>query len=65
MKELIYHRLFLPAIGRNSDRVCTVNAATGASATYAQHFDRVGRLIGGLRTLGVGRGDRFAIMTLN
>ena len=65
MKELIYHRLFLPAIGRNADRICTVNAASGATNTYAQHFDRVGRLIGGLRSLGVGRGDRFAIMTLN
>jgi long-chain acyl-CoA synthetase len=65
MKELIYHRLFLPAIGRNADRPCATNAATGATSTYAQHFDRVGRLIGGLRSLGVERGDRFAIMTLN
>ena len=65
MKELIYHRLLLPAIERNADRPCTTNASSGGTNTFAQHFDRVGRLIGGLRSLGVGRGDRFAVMTLN
>jgi long-chain acyl-CoA synthetase len=65
MKELIYHRLLLPSVDRNADRICATNAATGASTTYVEHLDRVGRLIGGLRSLGVGRGDRFAIMTLN
>ncbi len=65
MKELIYHRLLLPAIDRNADRVCVTNAGSGASSTFSQHFERVTRLIGGLQSLGVGRGDRFAIMTLN
>ena len=65
MKELIYHRLLLPAVARNAERVCATNAASGASTTYAQHFERVGRLIGGLGSLGVGRDDRFGIMTLN
>ena len=65
MKELIYHRLLLPAVERNADRLCATNAATGNSTTYAVHFDRVQRLIGALRGLGVGRGDRFAVMTLN
>lgn len=65
MKELIYHRLLLPAVERNADRTCAVNASNGFTTTYAQHLDRVGRLIGGLRSLGVGRGDRFAVMTLN
>ncbi|MBI4933054.1 MAG: AMP-binding protein [Actinobacteria bacterium] len=65
MKELIYHRLLLPSVERNADRTCATNAATGSSTTYAQHLERVGRLIGGLGSLGVGRGDRFAIMTLN
>jgi long-chain acyl-CoA synthetase len=65
VKELIYHRLLLPAVQRNASRVCTTNAGTGVSYTFEQHFDRVRRLIGGLRSLGVGRGDRFAIMTLN
>jgi acyl-CoA synthetase (AMP-forming)/AMP-acid ligase II len=65
MKELIYHRLLLPAVERNADRPCTTNAATGATQTYAEHLDSVGRLIGGLQGLGIGRGDRFAVMTLN
>ena len=65
MKELVYHRLFLPAIAKNADRPCTTNAGSGVTRTYAEHFERVGRLIGGLQSLGVGRGDRFAIMTLN
>ena len=35
MKELIYHRLLLPAVERNADRICTTNAATGAIAGWA------------------------------
>jgi len=65
VKELIYHRMLLPAVQRNASRVCTTNAGNGVSYTFEQHFDRVRRLIGGLQSLGVGRGDRFAIMTLN
>ncbi len=65
MKELIYHRLLLPAVARNADRPCATNAASGELTTFAQHLDRTSRLIGGLRSLGVGRGDRFAVMTLN
>ncbi|HAP76537.1 MAG TPA: hypothetical protein DCR14_10680 [Acidimicrobiaceae bacterium] len=65
MKELIYHRQLLPSVERNADRVCATNAGTGFSTTYGQHIDRVSRLIGGLKSLGVGRGDRFAVMTLN
>jgi acyl-CoA synthetase (AMP-forming)/AMP-acid ligase II len=38
----------------------------GFSATYGQHLDRVCRLASGLSNeLGVGRGDRFAVMALN
>ena len=65
MKELIYHRLFLPAVANNADRPCVTNAASGVTTTYAEHFERVQRTIGGLQQLGVGRGDRFAVMTLN
>ena len=65
MKELIYHRLLLPSVERNADRPCATNAATGVTNSYAVHFDRVQRLIGALRSLGVGRVDRFAVMTLN
>ena len=65
MKELIYHRLLVPAATRYAARPCVTNIATGETRTYAEHFDRVQRAIGALRTLGVGRGDRFAVMTLN
>ena len=65
MKELIYHRLLLPAVERNADRPCATNASSGATDTYAQHLEKVGRLITGLRSIGVGRGDRFAVMALN
>jgi long-chain acyl-CoA synthetase len=65
MKELIYHRLLLPAVAAHSDRPCATNAGTGVTTTFAEHFEHVTRTIGGLQSLGVGRGDRFAIMTLN
>ena len=48
---------------RNADRVAVIDGAY--SATYAQHLDRVGRTVGALRALGVGPGDRFAVMALN
>jgi long-chain acyl-CoA synthetase len=65
MKEFVYHRLLLPAVSRNADRPCATNVATGFSTTYAEHLDRVSRLIGGLRGLGLERTDRFAVMALN
>ena len=65
VKELIYQRHLLPAVASNADRVCVTDASTGVSTTYAQHLDNVCRLIGGLGSLGIGRGDRFAIMTMN
>jgi len=65
MKELLYHRLLLPSVARNGDRPIVTDATTGESWTYAGHLDRVERLIGGLRGLGLGRGDRFAVLALN
>jgi long-chain acyl-CoA synthetase len=65
MKEFIYHRLLLPAVSRNADRPCTTNVATGFSITYAEHLDRVSRLIGGLQGLGLERTDRFAVLARN
>ena len=64
-KELIFHRLLLPSAKRNADRPCTTNAATGVTRTYREHFEDVARAIGGLRELGVERGDRFALMMVN
>ena len=64
-KELIFHRVLLPAAKRNAERPCTTDASTGVTHTYREHFDEVARAIGGLRQLGVGRGDRFAVMMAN
>jgi long-chain acyl-CoA synthetase len=64
-KELIFHRTFLPSVKRNANRPCATNASTGVTRTYGEHFERVKRAIGGLQGLGVGRGDRFALMMMN
>jgi long-chain acyl-CoA synthetase len=63
MKELVYHRHLLPAVERNPDKVAVIDGSY--SATYAQHLDRVARTADALKTLGVGRADRFAVMALN
>ncbi len=64
MKELVYHQQFFPALRQYGDR--TVIADGAYSATFAEHADRVFRLGHGLRErLGVGKGDRFAVMSMN
>ncbi len=63
MKELVYHRLLLPTVERNADRVAFFDGEY--EATFGQHLDRVARLTSGLRGLGVARRDRFAVMALN
>lgn len=44
-------------------RVLTLEA--GQTRTVAESRDRISRLAGGLRTLGIGTGDRVAILALN
>ena len=64
MKELVYHRFLLPT----ADRLATKTAVLDGdfSATYSQHVERALRLSNGLANeLGVGRGERFAVMALN
>ena len=64
MKELLYHRHFLPAIERWPDKVGFHDGAY--HGTFGQHGDRVLRLADAMRTeLGLGRGDRFAVMSCN
>jgi long-chain acyl-CoA synthetase len=63
MKELVYHRLLLPAVERNADRPGFFDGEY--EATFGQHLDRVARLSGALRSVGVEPGDRFAVMALN
>jgi len=63
VKELVYSRQLLPAVERNADRVAFFDGDYRAS--FATHLARVEQLCGALASLGVGRGDRFAVMALN
>jgi len=64
MRELVFTRGLLPTIDRYADKVGFIDA--GYQGTYAQHGDRVARLSRALKTeLGVGPGDRFAVMATN
>jgi long-chain acyl-CoA synthetase len=63
VKELVFHRQMLPAVEQFADKVGYLDG--DYEATHAQHFERVCRLTAALRSLGVGRQDRFAVMALN
>lgn len=64
MKELVYSRLFLPAAERDASRPCVDDG--DHHATFSEHASRVLRLADVLtRQLGVGRGDRFAVLSRN
>lgn len=64
MKELVFHRTFLPAIDRWAAKVGFHDGEY--HATFAQHGERVLRLADAMHTtLGLERGDRFAVMSAN
>ena len=64
MKELVFHRLFLPAIERWPDRVGFHDDSY--HGTFQQHGERVFRLADAMkRQLGLGSADRFAVMSCN
>lgn len=64
MKELIFHRSFVPAINRFQDQLAVVDGAHRAS--FREHGDHVFRLCDALkRQLGLARADRFAVMAKN
>ncbi len=64
MKELVFHRLFLPAIERWPDRVGFHDGAY--HGTFQQHGDRVFRLAHAMKhQLGLEPSDRFAVMSCN
>jgi len=63
VRELVYHRQLLPTVERYADRVAFFDGEY--TATFGQHLNRVGRLSAALRGLGVGPGDRFAVMAPN
>ena len=64
MKELIFHRHFLPTVERWPDKVGFHDG--DYQATFQQHTDRVLRLADSMRReLGMVPGDRFAVMSCN
>ncbi len=64
MKELVYHRLFVPALTRHADKVGIKDGAY--RGTFAQHGERVMRLANAMQhQLGMQRGERFAVMSCN
>jgi long-chain acyl-CoA synthetase len=63
MRELVYHRMLLPKVEQIPDKEAIVDG--GHRATFAEHVDRVGRVSGALRELGVSGEGRFAVMALN
>ena len=65
MDELVYPRLLRPALDAFAGRTLVTDLGANRSSTFAEHGDRVARLTQALAGLGVGPGDRFAVMTLN
>ena len=63
VKELVYHRMLLPALERHATKTAVVDGAF--RATFDEHGDRVARAANMLTGLGIGRTDRFAVMALN
>jgi acyl-CoA synthetase (AMP-forming)/AMP-acid ligase II len=63
MKELIYGQQLLERTEWYADKVGFIDGAY--RGTYAQHMDRVLRLCGAMRELGLKKDDRFAVMALN
>jgi long-chain acyl-CoA synthetase len=64
MKELIFHRTFLPAIEQHADKVGFHDG--DHHGTFAEHGERVLRLTDAMRRqLGLRREDRFAILGVN
>ena len=64
MKELIYHRQFLPALNLYASKTAVIDGTYNAS--FETHGDRVLRLADALhRELGIQRKDSFAVMAVN
>ena len=54
-------RLFARQMGAGLGREALAETGDGPRLTYAELWDRAARVAGGLRSAGVGRGDRVAI----
>jgi long-chain acyl-CoA synthetase len=64
MKELVFHRLLLPAVERWASRTGIRDGPY--EGTFAEHGERVLRLADAMTSeLGLGPGDRFAVLACN
>ena len=64
MKELVFSRLFHPAVERHATQECVVDG--GYAATFGEHARRVLKLADAMeRELGLRRSDRFAVLGPN
>ncbi|MCC7078320.1 MAG: AMP-binding protein [Acidimicrobiia bacterium] len=64
MKELVYHRLFLPALERDPSRTCLIDGEHRASVS--EHGERVLRLASAMAgELGLRPDSRFAVLAAN
>jgi len=64
MKELVFHRLFLPAVQRFASKIGIRDGAY--DATFGEHGERVLRLADAMQhELGLHPGDRFAVLSCN
>jgi long-chain acyl-CoA synthetase len=64
VKELVFSRLFHPAVERHATRECVIDGAY--TATFAEHARRTLKLADAMnRELGLGRADRFAVLGPN
>ena len=64
MKDLIYHRALMASANRYADRTAVIDGTYRTS--YGEHLERVLRLSSGMgRELGMSKGDRFAVLSLN
>src|SRR5439155_26591049 len=66
VKELIFHRLQVPAVERHASATAYIDTGPGKQVTFETHLERVARLASGLRgELGLGRGVRMSVLAMN
>ena len=63
MEELVYQRQLLPAAAQMPEATAVLDE--GYRATLGAHVERSLRLAGALEGVGVGKGDRYAVMAFN
>jgi long-chain acyl-CoA synthetase len=65
MRELVFPRLMLATASRSAHERVLITE-DGVDRTFAEHIDRVQRLVSGMGArLGIGPGDRFGVMAAN